>query len=132
MPHTLELDHERGLVVVTATGVLTFDDCLGALEEMSPDCRFQMPLRLWDMSTGELALSLKQVRHLAMIAESRDVPRSRTATVVGNAADFGLARMYEGIRANPVQRFAVFRDRRPAMRWLLGNDQEHLRVPQSS
>jgi hypothetical protein len=122
MPISYRIDSERGLVITTASGVLTDDDILELKRRLAADPEFKMGMReLSDVrAVTDLQVSTEGVRRMAAMDESPSSARSshKLAIVAGSDATFGMARMYQMFTESNQPHVAVFKDYDRARRWL--------------
>ncbi len=125
MPLECRIEHERRMVMATATGVLSVEDFLlkhrevwGRSDVAGFDAVYDLSgLEDFVLSSGE------RLRALSDLASSLDVPgtSARLAIVAPQDFAFGLARMYAAFRTlNPRggKTVNVFRSMQAALDWL--------------
>lgn len=119
MPISYRIDPLKGVIVVTAQGVVTIGELLEAIEASVRDPEFRSDLRcLNDFSKAtELILTAS---NLECLAEARTLaPKSRRALIATGALVFGMGRMYEAyVDMNNQGSIRVFSDRAAAVVWL--------------
>lgn len=122
MPITYRIDTARGLVLTTATGVLTDDELLEHKRALAADPAFAPGMRqLSDVRAVEqLAVTSEGVR--LMVALDRDQADQlgdyRLAIVTGADVVFGTARMYQTMTDDQLNHVQIFRDMDDARAWL--------------
>lgn len=118
-------DRESGFMRLQLAGDLRVEDLESAFVELLAhvDFRAGMPV-LWDLRAGTVAgLSAGDLRRFRLFVSARKMDRGagRTAVVVANLIDYGLARMFELMAESLPTTLAVFREIDPAETWLLAN-----------
>jgi hypothetical protein len=83
------------------------------------------PFRVTDMaSVDRLEVGFNEVLALADRRRATPVSRPiRSAIVVGNPVQYGMARMFQTLNDHPMITVEMFHDRAPAIEWLLAIDQ---------
>jgi hypothetical protein len=118
VPAAYTIDTSRCLVLSRGWGVLTGEDLLSHVQALAADPRFvptfHQLVELRDV-TGALPTAAA-IRQLVLHNPFRE--GSRRAVVVGSDLAYGLARMYEMMRANSPDLLEVFRDMDLALEWL--------------
>jgi hypothetical protein len=115
---TYTIDRERRLVVSEANGLVTAEDFLEQGKRLAEDPRFDPSfdqiLDLRNASQVELPTpALKGMASLRLFG-----PGARRAMVASRDLTFGLARMYEALRADAPESIKTFRTMEDALRWL--------------
>ncbi|MBN1867962.1 hypothetical protein JW916_11795 [Candidatus Sumerlaeota bacterium] len=130
MPIDYRIDHDRRLVIASARGVMTREDAFEYQREAWSRPDVVGYDELLDMSTvsGTELKSPEEMRDLAVLAASTDVPgrRTRLAIVVGKPLHYGLSRMYQAYRETApsgMKEVGVFHSREEALQWLGRNVQ---------
>jgi hypothetical protein len=123
---SLEFDQEQGLFRVTLTGCVDIVRSLQISEQIlkHPNFRPGMPA-LWDCRNADLSsLTFANFQKLRAFQAERILIRgnARVALVVSDELSFGLGRMLQQVADLPNIEFNVFRDFRPAERWVLDKD----------
>src|SRR5215472_7425958 len=124
MPVSYVIDKKNGLVLATATGVLTLDDVLQFRQQIRSEPDFDPNLaQLGDLSAAtSIDLSADEIRILA--GTSVFSLTARRALVGETQEVYGLARMFSIVRGLRGDRaIRVFRRRDEALAWLLQKDQ---------
>lgn len=127
MPLAYAIDESRGLVISTASGVVTFEEIVSHQDRLLSDPGFSTDFdQLLDCRrVGTIELTSDQAQQ---VATRRLFSRnSRRALVASQPVVFGVARMlqaYNEASARP-SRPAVFYDLAAALKWL---DREDLRT----
>ncbi len=124
MPISYQIDEARGLVLTTASGVLTDGDILQLKSNLVTDPRWRPGLReLSDVrAIDRLEVTTAGVRQM-MMADERDaaaLASYRLAIVVAHQLAYGLARMYQMLTEHTIPNVRVFRDMEEAKSWLAG------------
>lgn len=119
---TYRIDSECGVVLTTATGVLTEEDLLTHKHALRRDPDFRPGMvELSDVRGIErLQLTSDGVRRLVADDES-DAGRMsshKLAIVVSREVVFGMARMYGTLTQEHLPNLGVFRDMEEAKAWL--------------
>ena len=122
MPITYSIDHERGVVLTTASGVLTDDELLHHKRKMTSDPNFKPGLvGLSDIrEIAELAVTTEGIRSLVK-QDALDAERLKgfkLAIVASDDVVFGMARMYQTMTQDNVFNVRIFRDLDEAKKWL--------------
>jgi hypothetical protein len=123
MPFSYKIDKERKLVMSTGYGVFTPDDALAHQERLRKDPDFDPSFcQLMDFThVTKLDLRAEDVRRLAQA--SIFAHDSRRAILVTNDTAFGLARMFEILRATLGEKgIQAFRNLDDALDWVLAKD----------
>jgi hypothetical protein len=119
MPADFRIDLEKRRVWSYATGDLSYEDMTDHMNRLAKhpqfDPRFSQMLDFRGISivgvTTEEVIALAEVRVFS--------PQSKRAFVAPEPLNFGLARMYEALRATKGDdRIRVFRDYDEALEWL--------------
>ena len=122
MPISYRIDPERGLVVTTASGILTDDDIIELKRQLAADPDFKAGMReLSDVrAVTDLQVSTNGVRRMVAMDErpASTANRHKLAIVAGTDATFGMARMYQMFTESNQPHVAVFRDYDKARQWL--------------
>ncbi|HXY00091.1 MAG TPA: hypothetical protein VEI54_04165 [Candidatus Limnocylindrales bacterium] len=123
MPVFYKIDRGRRLILTSGSGPLTFDEAFSYQQRLFSDPDF-------DPSYSQIAdftqftsfeLSAAEVQRLA--EKSNFAPQSRRAFIVPNDVSFGLARMFEMLRADlGEENLRVFRSLDEALDWVLSKD----------
>ena len=89
----------------------------------------QNRLRLWDLTCG-IRLTMAEVKALARYAKSKfTTPFSRAAIVAPDDLTFGLFRVHDVEREDPLVEQFVFRKKRDALAWLKQNSFKGVPLP---
>ena len=118
MPSRYHIDLDRHLAITTYEGRMTDDDLLHHQRRLRGDPLFSDDLhQLIDargvthmLVTGDAIRALAEANVLSAT--------SRRAILVASTAQFGLARMFQALRARGPERIEIFTDPDEAMRWL--------------
>jgi hypothetical protein len=119
VPVSYRIDTTRGVVLSTATGVVTDLELIAHKERLRADPAFQPWFRqLFDFSGAtENQVTGRGVRELA--ASPALGKGSKRALVVRDVSGFGLARMFQTLRdEQPDESIAIFPDVATARVWL--------------
>ena len=111
-------DKEAETERVVLTGRVEIEDVLEAIDALTADGVFVSRKRLWDIRACELVLTASDLREIAAVGKSRDIPNSRGALLVSSNVNFGLSRMHEVFRQTDGHAVHVFRDESEALAWL--------------
>jgi hypothetical protein len=125
MPIKHTIDHDKGLVMATAHGLLTDADIFAYQQTVwsRPEIKgFDELIDMGEVSGIEF-VSGQRVSDLAQLSGSMDASDapSKLAIVVATDHQFGLGRMYQAYREMAPQGtkvVRVFRDRAEALEWL--------------
>lgn len=110
---------ELGIVTFTVEGLLDLQELLNTIETFYKE--LVSTLVLWDVSLGELVhITKDDLRRVARFAAGK-ASHLKTAMVAEGDLNYGLLRMYEVYTkmAHYKPHLQVFRDREPAIEWLL-------------
>jgi hypothetical protein len=120
---SFEIVEEQGFIRITMFGVLSGEDLveLQAAAERIEEGRDRVPPRLADMrGVTELQIRYPEVSGLAEARRSRRFPNAfKSAIVVANPVQSGMARMFRTLNDNPQIMIEVFMDEVEALAWLL-------------
>lgn len=123
MPMFYKIDKERGLILASGSGPLTFAEGLAYQGRMLNDPDFDPSFsQIADFSQfSSFDLTAADVRKLA--ERTLFAADSRRAFIVPNDVSFGLARMFEMMRAHfGEENIRAFRDLDDALDWVLSKD----------
>jgi hypothetical protein len=122
VPISYQIDEARGLVLTTATAVLTDADILGLKARLLADSRWSPGMReLADVrAIDRLEVTAVGVRRMAGhdAAVGPAIRSYRLAIVVPRDEVYGMARMYQMLTESAVPHVGVFRDLAEAEAWL--------------
>ncbi|NIM49054.1 MAG: hypothetical protein GTO22_07315 [Gemmatimonadales bacterium] len=122
MPISYLIDTERGLVLTTASGVLTDDDLLEHKRILAADPDFAPGMRqLSDVRGVErLAVTPEGVRQMVTLDRDQADQLGDYKLAIVTTADvvFGTARMYQSLTDEDLEHVQVFRDMAEARVWL--------------
>ena len=120
-----EIDAERGVAVLTFSGLITADMIRSVQAEMRAGPGLNAGrAALLDYTQADVSeLDVKSIKELA--ASTPVAPGARRAFVVSDDAAYCVARMYRAFSEISVRgvSFEVFRDRQEALRWLMTKDE---------
>jgi hypothetical protein len=111
-----------GLLEVTFSGKIATTDLLNGAQEMA-EIEAQEPVtppRLNDLSdVTALEVDFWSIQQFAAMRKDSQLKNpTRSAIVAPNVLQFGFARMYQTVQANPQLEVQVFRSRADAIAWL--------------
>ena len=119
----INVDRSKQLTIFTGIGELTFDEITESITsfyDSNPTLN-----ALFDLNNASAnALSANQIRQIVELIQKLRVVREggQTAIVATTDINYGLARMFEAMAANPSQNpfveTKVFRDIKAAFAWL--------------
>lgn len=119
---SFEIVEEQDFIRITMFGILTGKDLAGlqAAAEQIEQGRTHVPPRLADLrGVSELKISYPDVSGLADARRARRFPNAfKSAIVVGNPVQSGMARMFRTLLDNPQITVEVFMDEAEAILWL--------------
>ena len=117
MPSHFEIDPTRRVVTVSLSGKLSDTDLVQLYERLRADKALEPDYGvLFDLLESDGSqLTAEGIRTIAQLPLVFS-PESRRAILV--CSDFGMARMYEMLRAQPDDSLSVFRDAEEARRWV--------------
>lgn len=127
MPIDIEIDAERRRINTRATGMLTVDDLLSYYQRLHdhPDYRIGLS-ELWDASgISGTQLTSDDLREFSSVTEpfTRQGAPVRVAILVSDDLGFGLARMYELLQTDSINRLKIVRSHEAAEAWLASGDE---------
>ena len=112
---------EKDFVRITLFGVLTSEDMveLAAAADVIERDRDPVPNRLADMrDVTEVQIRFPDVQGFANVRRARKFPNTfKSAVVVGNPVQSGMARMFRSLNDNPQIVVEVFEDEAAALAW---------------
>jgi hypothetical protein len=119
MPITYVIDRLRQRMLTQASGLVTFADVIGHLDQEERDRGLDLP-ELVDARGAQTDLTAEQVRRLVQRAVQllRTIPLGPTAIVASDDTLFGMARMYSILVEQDGISVDVFRDIESAQNWL--------------
>jgi hypothetical protein len=124
VPADYVIDKQRRLVITTASGVLTFHDCLQHQDRLIKDPEFDPTynqlldfLEVTRIQIDETTLRFLMVRHVFSNQSRRAVVGSGTPFEEFAKAAIRLRKEYLGAESA-----SIFSDREEALRWLSSND----------
>jgi hypothetical protein len=123
MPAFYKIDKDHGIVMTTASGVLTLADGLAHQEKILNDPEFDPSFsQLLDFTqVTRIELRSEDVRTLAR--RSIFSPDSRRAILVRDSLAYGMARMFESYRENFGEKgIRIFHSLDDALAWLLAKN----------
>jgi hypothetical protein len=122
MPITSKMFPHEKLTVFTGEGEISYSE---TWETMSRDYRSTHPSTtrnvLWDLRNASVAsITASQVTELANLSDSYSKQRGggKTAVVVSQDINFGIAKEFEGQSMSLSREFVVFRDIDRAYKWI--------------
>ena len=120
MPCNYTIYKDKGLVVTTASEVLTFAEAMAHEDKIYSDPDFDPAFVHLIDGTGITRAELSASEISTLARRARFSPKARKALVVNTALLFGLARMFETyLQLSGASEFvAVFKQRGEALRWL--------------
>jgi hypothetical protein len=119
MPITYVIDRMRQRMLTHASGLVTFRDVDGHLDQEERERGLDLP-ELVDARGAKTDVTPEQVRHLAqrLMRLMRTIPLGPTAIVASDDTLFGMARMYSILVEHDGISVDVFRDVDSATQWL--------------
>lgn len=122
MPITYRIDPDQGLILTTATGVLTDDELLDHKRALAADPDFSPGMRQLSDVRGVERLDVTPQGVRLMVALDRHQADQLGAwkLAIVTTADFvfGTARMYQTMTDEELKHVQVFRDMAEARSWL--------------
>ncbi len=119
MPVTYRIEKARRLLVLTATGVVTAGEVREWRQAVGRDPDFAPDHRALFDGTAVTKFDLSTDDVYAIVAAPLFARNARRAFVATNRLGFGLARMFESLRAMKGETgIRVFSSREQAMAWL--------------
>lgn len=113
----IERDDARRRIVVIGTGTISIADIRSVVDQQHADGTWHYGL-LYDFRDATTSITGADTRALAFHTEHGAPARGPVAVVATDPAFYGVARMYSMLTETAGLRFAVFRDRAQAERWL--------------
>lgn len=130
MTHSIQLDHNLGVVVLRYSGIVDFEEIRNVFDELVQIPSFREGLSLVaDFRNSDTPLTADEVRKLANYALRTDGKWGATkwALIASKDRTFGLARMYLALTADYQVTTHVFRSAQDADNWLgLGVEMEEI------
>jgi hypothetical protein len=122
MPISYQIDEALGLVLTTATGVLSDTDILQHKTRVLEDPKWKPGMReLADArSIDRFEVTTAGVRRMTALDEHNAAALGSygLAIVVAHDAAYGMARMYQVLTEHTIPNVRVFRDIDEAKRWI--------------
>jgi len=121
MAISYELFKDIGLVVITCSGPANPEEAIAMITRLQDDPDFSMSYDvLWDARKRTVPFTTDEVmtivRYVASYSGDR---RSKRALLTSKDVDFGMGRVYEGLRFNTSNvNIEIFKDRKEALTWL--------------
>ena len=119
MPASYEIDQRRGLVITTASGVLTLAEALSHQERLLADEDFDRGFaQLLDL-TGITEMTIDSAGIRALAIRNIFSLHSRRAFLVNSELMFAFSRMFATFRGfEGEHQIEIFRTRKEALDWL--------------
>jgi hypothetical protein len=120
MPVTRTIDHQKGAIFTTATGMLSRDEILGHIQAKADAGVFGYA-ELFDTRDVTLDLSIADLHTIATAVRQAmgSTSSGKIAVVTNNSFIYGLARTYKVISREDNPRFEVFSHIDDARSWIL-------------
>jgi hypothetical protein len=121
MPIHYQIDVERGMLYVTASGDTTQAERLAAMQAWLTDPDFRPGLQtLADFSESTNVPSLSELEEIVGYIRNRAdvIGQKKIAIVASRAVSFGVARQFGALAPGPLLTVRVFKDRGEALAWL--------------
>ena len=122
MPISYRIDREQNVVRTTASGILSDEDVLSHKRALVDDPAFAVGMcELSDVrAVTELQVTAAGVRAMVSLEATQAVTLKahKLAIVTGQAAVFGMARMYQTLTEGNVSHVGVFNSYEEAATWL--------------
>lgn len=119
MAVSIEIEEPSGVAIVGSSGVLRLSDARRAAVELWGTSSWPGKAVVWDFREARFDISPRDVREIAafILENQREEPPARVAFVTPSDFDFGMSRMFEVFREDPLTSFRVFRDFDAAVVW---------------
>lgn len=122
MPITYSIDNKRGVVLTTASGVLTDDELLNHKRQVTSDPNFKPGLvELSDIrEITELTVTTEGIRGFVRqdAADAERLEDFKLAIVASEDVVFGMGRMYQTMTGGNFSNVRIFRHMDEAKEWL--------------
>jgi len=117
---SIRIEPESGIAIATCSGVLRPKDAQEGVAALWNNPSWLGKAAIWDFREAEFDLSAPDARGLAQFVLERqpETPPERVAFVTQRDVDYGMARMFEVFREDPLTEFSVFRDYDEALSWV--------------
>jgi len=124
MKVVIEIAPETGVAIARCSGLFGLEQAREGATQLWDDPKWIGEAVVWDLREAEFDLSSLDIHDVArFVAQNqRAVPPSRVAFVAALDLSFGLARMFEALRADPRTMVRVFRDFDEAVSWAGSTD----------
>ena len=123
MPIDTVIDNDKGVIIHTVTGRITFEDITSSFEKATNHSDFVKSLPvLWDFRAADgTKITGNEIKTFIRFYESQSDKRSgiKAALLVSGDLEFGLLRMYEAQAFNIPAQIEIFRNYDDAMQWVL-------------
>ena len=111
--------HEKdGALFISIEGDPTVSEIKQAIDRTRDNSGYRHMSRLWDFRNASFDFSAEELEEIASHASTTDSAPSRVAMLVSKDLSYGVSRMYEAYRKNPVTDVKVFREESEALEWL--------------
>jgi hypothetical protein len=121
MKATFDIFEKKGVLFICIEGDPTVDDIKQALDQTRDESGYNHLSRLWDFRKASFDFNAEELEEIASHASTADLDPSRVAMLVSKDLSYGVSRMYEAYRKNPVTDVKVFREESEALEWLAGS-----------
>ena len=114
-------DEENDVLVQQSEGHLNTDDLIKANNTVYQDNQTRCDSVLWDnRDATTVDLSYDHMKMIALSSQSlwKKIRRGKTAILVPDRVEFGMARMYQALVSEMQRDIAIFDSYEEAMNWL--------------
>lgn len=109
------IEEKNGITSVRFPKNPTFEDLKESVDAIIE--RGEPGLRLWDLSNGG-SMSTEEIRSIAEYGKHKLTKPAKAALIAPKPLLYGLTRMFEAYRKNPITDLFVFESEAEAMEWL--------------
>lgn len=119
MPITFQLDPQHSVLLIRATGIVTFEEIIGFLREKDQAGASHLP-QLFDATDVQLDLSIQDLHRIAGEARRflHSTKMGRIAVVTNGFYFQAIATAYAAITRQENPEFRIFKNLTLAMNWL--------------
>ncbi len=121
MAISYELFKDIGLVVITCSGPANPEEAIAMITRLQDDPDFSMSYSvLWDARERTVPYTTDEVMTIVRyVASYKGEKCSKRALLTSKDVDYGMGRVYEGLRFNTSNvEIEIFKDREQALTWL--------------
>ena len=118
MKAAFDIHEKDGILNICFEGDPTVSDVKQAIDRTRDESGYRNLSRLWDFQKASFDFAAEELVEIASHASSADSVPSKVALLVSRDLSYGVSRMYEAYRKNPVTDVKVFRNKSEALEWL--------------